>query len=503
MLFDNGGRSAAHKSTGKALSAQEREYEFAKKQTLLQVRQAYFSVQQLLQRLVLLNGQLEVTQKQLADVQAAYQAGVKSKLDVSVAKKQVLQTRTSMSAARGALSAQLRALFKLTGTDYDINPVYPTDKRLASVKLDGTTSAVLDTDTLENTLTAFVPYATDEFDENSPKLAALDDMAQYYEYLADSYQASLYPRVALQGGAYWEYPNGALREHVFLGRAGAALSLPLFEGGKDRRQAQAERERARAAGFDKQDAQETLEKLFYSAKDRLYALQVQETLGRQTILEAQETARLTYQAYQAGSVTFFEVDKANLTLLRLIRGLLRPSSGKISFTQKGRPCPAEQAHQQTGYFPQEPSLYPDLSVWEHLEFFRDLYNVPAAEFERRAQDLLQATEMTPFKDRPAGKLSGGMYKKLGLMCVLLNRPALLLLDEPTIGVDPVSRQELWDLVYQVAGPEMTVILSTSYMDEAERCAKVHILQDGHLLHSGSPEEIMKEKQVKQFADLFV
>ena len=191
------------------------------------------------------------------------------------------------------------------------------------------------------------------------------------------------------------------------------------------------------------------------------------------------------------------------TLLRLIKGLLHPSNGSISFTLHGKDVSGEQARKLMGYFPQEPSLYPDLSVWEHLEFFRDLYNLPAAEFQPRATDLLKATEMTPFKDRPAGKLSGGMYKKLGLMCVLLNRPALLLLDEPTIGVDPVSRQELWDLVYQVAGPEMTVILSTSYMDEAERCAKVHILQDGHLLHSGSPEEIMKERQVKNFADLFI
>ena len=315
VLFDNGGRSALRKSAAKVLSAQEQEYEFAKKQTLLQLRQAYFAIQQQLERLVLLSGQLEVTQKQLADVQSAYKAGAKSKLDISIAKKQVLQTKTAMSTARGALSAQLRALFKLTGTNYGINPSYPTDKRLANLKLDGTTSAVLGTDNLERTLALFTPYKQSEFDENSPKLAALGDMAQYYEYLADSYKSSLYPRVALQGGAYFEYPNGAIREHVFLGRAGAAVSIPLFEGGKDREQAQAQQKLARATQYEKQDAKETLEKLFYSAQDRLYALEVQEKLVKQTIQETQETARLTYQAYQAGAVTFFEVDRANLTLL--------------------------------------------------------------------------------------------------------------------------------------------------------------------------------------------
>ena len=122
---------------------------------------------------------------------------------------------------------------------------------------------------------------------------------------------------------------------------------------------------------------------------------------------------------------------------------------------------------------------------------------------KRAEELLVATGMAPFKDRPAGKLSGGMYKKLGLMCVLLNRPALLLLDEPTIGVDPVSRQELWDIVYNVAGPEMTVILSTSYMDEAERCAKVHVLQNGKLLASGQPQSVMENLHVTNFAELFL
>lgn len=191
------------------------------------------------------------------------------------------------------------------------------------------------------------------------------------------------------------------------------------------------------------------------------------------------------------------------TLLRLIKGLLKPDEGTFEFIYHGKVCPAQEAISRIGYFPQEPSLYPDLSVWEHLEFFRDLYDLDESDFRKRAEELLAATGMSPFKDRPAGKLSGGMYKKLGLMCVLLNHPALLLLDEPTIGVDPVSRQELWDIVYNVAGPEMTVILSTSYMDEAERCAKVHVLQDGKLLADGQPQSVMENLHVTNFAELFL
>ncbi|WP_428048880.1 TolC family protein [Candidatus Avelusimicrobium caledoniensis] len=315
VLFDNGARSSLKKSASKVVNAQEQSYEFARKQILLQVQQAYFSVQQLLQRLVLLNGQLEVAQKQFDDVQSAYKAGSKSKLDVSIARKQVLKTQTAMSGARSALAGQLRALFKLTGTDYGIVPSYPTDKRLVNAKEENKTSAVLDTDPLENTLQLFRPYSQSEFDENSPKLAALEEMAQYYNYLADSYKDALYPRVALQGGAYFEYPNGAIREHVFLGRAGAAVSMPLFEGGKDRQQAKAQKELSRAKTYEKQDARETLTALFLAAKDRLYGLQVQENLLKDMIKQTGETARLTYQAYKAGAVTFFEVDRANLDLL--------------------------------------------------------------------------------------------------------------------------------------------------------------------------------------------
>ncbi len=191
------------------------------------------------------------------------------------------------------------------------------------------------------------------------------------------------------------------------------------------------------------------------------------------------------------------------TLLRLMATLLHADSGTIRYFQNGQEQNAQAQKAHIGYFPQEPSLYPDLSCREHLEFFRDLYGLNQADFEARSKELLAATGMAPFADRAAGKLSGGMYKKLGLMCVLLNRPQLLLLDEPTIGVDPLSRQELWDIVYGFAGEQMTVILSTSYMDEAERCAKVHILQDGHLPASGTPRELMEKFGVKNFAELFL
>ncbi|MDR1684423.1 MAG: ABC transporter ATP-binding protein [Elusimicrobiota bacterium] len=191
------------------------------------------------------------------------------------------------------------------------------------------------------------------------------------------------------------------------------------------------------------------------------------------------------------------------TLMRLLAGLLTPDEGQIEYKTQSQTLDAKQIKNYIAYFPQEPSLYPDLSCLEHLEFFRDLYNLNETDFKHRSAELLQATAMTPFIGRPAGKLSGGMYKKLGLMCVLLNRPKLLLLDEPTIGVDPISRQQLWDLVYRYAGAQMSVIINTSYMDEAQRCAKVHILDAGALIASGGPQALAQKFNVTDFSEIFL
>lgn len=191
------------------------------------------------------------------------------------------------------------------------------------------------------------------------------------------------------------------------------------------------------------------------------------------------------------------------TLIRLMTALLRADSGSIEYYCGQEKFEFKDIKQQTAYFPQEQSLYSDLSCTEHLEFFAALYNVPGELFKKRSQELLKMTGMAKFADRKAGNLSGGMYKKLGLMCVLLNRPKLLFLDEPTIGVDPLSRRELWDLMYSLADDKMTIILSTSYMDEAERCAKVHLLDNGSVRAGGAPENVLKSFNVKTFEEIFL
>lgn len=191
------------------------------------------------------------------------------------------------------------------------------------------------------------------------------------------------------------------------------------------------------------------------------------------------------------------------TLLRLVMGLLRADGGSVRFERGGAGLSLDEARPHLAYMPQSQSLYHDLSVAEHLDFFADLYRLPAAEYAARRARLLQLTRLERFQDRPAGKLSGGMYKKLGLMCALLQSPQALLLDEPTNGVDPISRREFWDLLHEIAGQGVTVALSTAYMDEAERCGLVHVLDAGELIGDGEPREVLAAAGAASFEQLFI
>lgn len=190
------------------------------------------------------------------------------------------------------------------------------------------------------------------------------------------------------------------------------------------------------------------------------------------------------------------------TLLRVLIGLLRPDSGRLVYSRDDKPAAFAQVRPGMAYLPQQQSLYPDLSVAEHLDFFRGLYRLPDELFRTRREELLRMTRLERFQDRRAGRLSGGMYKKLGLMCALLPSPNALLLDEPTNGVDPISRRELWELLYRLAADRVTVVVSTAYMDEAERCGRVHLLESGRLLASGEPRRMLQERGAASFAELF-
>lgn len=191
------------------------------------------------------------------------------------------------------------------------------------------------------------------------------------------------------------------------------------------------------------------------------------------------------------------------TLLRIILTLLRPKAGKVEFFSHGKPVTFEDIRSDIAYMPQSQSLYPDLSVWEHLEFFKALYGLSQDEFKSKSDELLKITRLKDFIDRPAGKLSGGMYKKLGLICALLRSPKVILLDEPTNGVDPISRREFWELLYRLVDQKVLILITTSYMDEAERCGIVHLLSLGSVIAEGEPRELLKNENAKSFDELFL
>ncbi|HUJ74137.1 MAG TPA: ABC transporter ATP-binding protein [bacterium] len=191
------------------------------------------------------------------------------------------------------------------------------------------------------------------------------------------------------------------------------------------------------------------------------------------------------------------------TLMRLMAGLLHPDSGSVSYRAGEQQVAFAALRPLIAYMPQQQSLYADLSVAEHLDFFRTLYGLADEEYRVRRAALLAVTQLERFLDRPAGALSGGMYKKLGLMCSLLSAPRVLLLDEPTNGVDPISRREFWELLYHLQEQRILIVLATAYMDEAERCARAHLMQGGALLASGEPRELLRQAGAKTIDELFL
>lgn len=177
------------------------------------------------------------------------------------------------------------------------------------------------------------------------------------------------------------------------------------------------------------------------------------------------------------------------TLMRLLAGLLAPTSGRLRVNGLDPVHDAPRLREFIGYMPQRFGLYEDLSVAENLALHADLRGVVGAERQAAFKRLLEFTDLAAFTSRLAGRLSGGMKQKLGLACALLGRPQLLLLDEPGVGVDPISRRELWKMVHELVAQGLTVIWSTAYLDEAELCALVLLLNEGQLLFTGPPRDL--------------
>ncbi|MGP3591133.1 ATP-binding cassette domain-containing protein [Vagococcus sp. WN89Y] len=186
------------------------------------------------------------------------------------------------------------------------------------------------------------------------------------------------------------------------------------------------------------------------------------------------------------------------TLMRILAGLMKPDEGSASVLGLDPVKNDSELHAMLGYMPQKFGLYEDLTVMENLNLYASLRSVTGKKREETFARLLEFTALGPFTGRLAGKLSGGMKQKLGLACTLVGEPKVLLLDEPGVGVDPISRRELWQMVHELAGEGMLILWSTSYLDEAEQCRDVLLMNEGELLYQGEPKALTNSMAGRSF-----
>jgi ABC-2 type transport system ATP-binding protein len=191
------------------------------------------------------------------------------------------------------------------------------------------------------------------------------------------------------------------------------------------------------------------------------------------------------------------------TTMRLLTGILDPTSGDAWVSEHSINKGSEDLKDHIGYMPQRFGLYDDLSVRENINFYADIFSVSPAEKKERMERLLRFSGLGPFGDRLARNLSGGMKQKLGLVCALIHTPKVLFLDEPTNGVDPVSRRDFWRILYQLLKDKVTIFYSTSYLDEAERCSRVGLIHKGRLLRCDTPSSIKGARGVSTLEEAFI
>jgi len=191
------------------------------------------------------------------------------------------------------------------------------------------------------------------------------------------------------------------------------------------------------------------------------------------------------------------------TTLRLLCALLEPTSGTARVAGHDVAREPQAVKDQIGYMAQRFGLYGDLTVQENMDFYADLFGIVGTQRRDLTAELLRMTRMEPFRGRQASRLSGGMKQKLALMCTLLHRPRILFLDEPTNGVDPVSRRDFWTILYQLLKDGITILMTTAYLDEAERCNRVGLIHRGKLIRCDAPEALRKAAGTANLEGAFV